>query len=142
MRLSRKNCMRLAVLWNEISSKSASSHCKLVELIDAQISPGRTLFHQKATRRALVETRIVHIIQLRRIRMAQQLSQSIKLQLAQPSATEFGDYDYTRSETLPGRRPKHLAEVDNGCAAYCFSTGMAAIMVVTALPSLGRTSSS
>ena len=58
---------------------------------------------------------------------------------AQPSATEFGDYDYTRSGN-PTRdaAQKILAEVDNGCAAYCFTTGMAAIMVVTRFAEAGQ----
>lgn len=57
---------------------------------------------------------------------------------AQPSATEFGAYDYTRSGN-PTRSAAEaiLAELDGGCAAFCFSTGMAAIMAVTRMAQSG-----
>jgi len=58
---------------------------------------------------------------------------------AQPSATEFGAYDYTRSGN-PTRdaAQKILAQLDGGCAAYCYSTGMAAIMAVTRFAKAGQ----
>lgn len=51
---------------------------------------------------------------------------------AQPSATEFGEYDYTRSGN-PTRAllEKQLAELEGGNYACAFASGMAAITAVT-----------
>jgi cystathionine beta-lyase len=58
---------------------------------------------------------------------------------AQPSATEFGSHDYTRSGN-PTRDAAQtiLAEIDGAVAAYCFSTGMAAVMAATRFASAGQ----
>jgi cystathionine beta-lyase len=57
----------------------------------------------------------------------------------QPSATDFGAYDYTRSGN-PTRdaAQKALALVDGAAFAYCYSTGMAAIMAVTRFAKAGQ----
>lgn len=58
---------------------------------------------------------------------------------AQPSATQFGEYDYTRSGN-PTRDAlqKQLAELDGGVRAFCFSTGMSALAAVTRLVQVGE----
>jgi hypothetical protein len=57
---------------------------------------------------------------------------------AQPGATEFGDYDYTRSGN-PTRDAlqKQIAGLDGGARAFCFTTGMAALSAVTRLAQSG-----
>ena len=52
----------------------------------------------------------------------------------QESATEFGEYDYSRSGN-PTRTvlEKQLADLENGVRAFCFSSGMAAISVLARL---------
>ena len=52
----------------------------------------------------------------------------------QPSVTEFGAYDYTRSGN-PTRTAleKHVAALEEAHAAFAFSTGMAALVAVTRL---------
>ena len=57
---------------------------------------------------------------------------------AQPGATDFGDYDYTRSGN-PTRDAlqRQLAELDCGVRAFCFTTGMAAISAVSRLAQAG-----
>lgn len=52
----------------------------------------------------------------------------------QPSATEFGAYDYTRSGN-PTRDAlqRQIAQLDGGARAFCFTTGMAALSAVTRL---------
>mmetsp|Transcript_66986 Transcript_66986/g.115107 ORF Transcript_66986/g.115107 Transcript_66986/m.115107 type:complete len:420 (+) Transcript_66986:145-1404(+) len=58
---------------------------------------------------------------------------------AQPSAVEFGAFDYTRSGNPTRDAAQNiLAELDGGCAAYCFSTGMAAIAAVTRFAHAGQ----
>jgi len=56
----------------------------------------------------------------------------------QPSATEFGAYDYTRSGN-PTRDAlqRQLAQLDGGARAFCFTTGMAALSAVTRLVTSG-----
>ena len=56
----------------------------------------------------------------------------------QPSATTFGDYDYTRSGN-PTRDAlqRQLAMLDGGARAFCFTTGMAALTAVTRLVQSG-----
>ena len=56
----------------------------------------------------------------------------------QPSATEFGAYDYTRSGN-PTRDAlqRQLAQLDGGERAFCFTTGMAALSAVTRLVTSG-----
>jgi cystathionine beta-lyase len=58
---------------------------------------------------------------------------------AQPSATEFGAFDYTRSGN-PTRDAAQaaLAELDGAIAAYCFTSGMAAIVAVTRFAHAGQ----
>jgi len=58
---------------------------------------------------------------------------------AQPSATQFGEYDYTRSGN-PTRDAlqKQLAELDGGARSFCFSTGMSALAAVTRLVQAGE----
>ena len=57
---------------------------------------------------------------------------------AQPGATEFGAYDYTRSGN-PTRDSlqRQIAGLDGGARAFCFSTGMAALSAVTRLVKSG-----
>ena len=143
---SRKNGLHETsrTLEREISSKSTSTaHCKLVELIDAaNYSPGRIL---SSTRKPSpdersVETRIVSYNPAKKDPYGSATFPIYQTAtFAQPSATEFGDYDYTRSGNPTRDAAQNiLAEVDNGCAAYCFSTGMAAIMVVTRFAESGQ----
>src|SRR5688572_27771130 len=56
----------------------------------------------------------------------------------QQSATEFGPYDYSRSGN-PTRDvlEKHLASLENGCRAFAYASGMAALAAVTRLLSPG-----
>jgi cystathionine beta-lyase len=58
----------------------------------------------------------------------------------QPTATEFGAYDYTRSGN-PTRDAlqNQIALLENSpeCQSFCFSTGMAAISAVTRLAQMG-----
>jgi cystathionine beta-lyase len=53
---------------------------------------------------------------------------------SQPSANDFGEYDYTRSGN-PTRSDlqEKLAKLDNGKYAFCFSTGMSAINTILRL---------
>ena len=57
---------------------------------------------------------------------------------AQPGATEFGAYDYTRSGN-PTRDSlqRQIAGLDGGARAFCFTTGMAALSAVTRLVKSG-----
>jgi cystathionine beta-lyase len=57
----------------------------------------------------------------------------------QEDATEFGEYDYSRSGN-PTRAvvEKQIAALENGSRGFCFSTGMAAITAVTRLLSPGE----
>ena len=52
----------------------------------------------------------------------------------QSDATEFGEYDYSRSGN-PTRAvvEKHIAALEGGTRGFCFSTGLAAITAVTRL---------
>eukprot|EP00747_Dinoflagellata_sp_TGD_P158148 gnl/TRDRNA2_/TRDRNA2_177792_c1_seq3.p1 gnl/TRDRNA2_/TRDRNA2_177792_c1~~gnl/TRDRNA2_/TRDRNA2_177792_c1_seq3.p1 ORF type:complete len:653 (-),score=101.96 gnl/TRDRNA2_/TRDRNA2_177792_c1_seq3:78-2036(-) len=56
----------------------------------------------------------------------------------QPSASEFGAYDYTRSGN-PTRTAleKHVAMLENATAAFAFASGMAALHTVTRLLKAG-----
>ncbi len=56
----------------------------------------------------------------------------------QPSATEFGDYDYTRTAN-PTRAAveKQIARLEGGVSAYAFASGMAAINAVVRLVAAG-----
>ncbi|CAM9873460.1 unnamed protein product, partial [Hapterophycus canaliculatus] len=58
---------------------------------------------------------------------------------AQPSATTFGEYDYTRSGN-PTRLAleKQICELEDGHKAFAFSTGMAALSAVTRLVRTGQ----
>jgi len=58
---------------------------------------------------------------------------------AQPSATEFGAYDYTRSGN-PTRAvlERELAGLEGAAHAWAFASGMAALAVVTRLAAGGR----
>ncbi|CAM9574453.1 unnamed protein product, partial [Sphacelaria rigidula] len=58
---------------------------------------------------------------------------------AQPSATTFGDYDYTRSGN-PTRAAleKQICELEDGHKAFAFSTGMAALSAVTRIVRTGQ----
>lgn len=58
---------------------------------------------------------------------------------AQPTATEFGEYDYTRSGN-PTRAllEQQLAELEEGSHACAFASGMAAITAVTRLVKSGE----
>ncbi len=57
----------------------------------------------------------------------------------QQDATEFGEYDYTRSGN-PTRAvvEKQIAALEGGKRGFCFSTGLAAITAVTRLVSPGE----
>lgn len=57
---------------------------------------------------------------------------------AQPGATDFGEYDYTRSGN-PTRDAlqRQIADLDSGARAFCFTTGMAAISAVVRLAQAG-----
>jgi len=57
----------------------------------------------------------------------------------QQDATEFGEYDYSRSGN-PTRDvvQKHIAALENGTRGFCFSTGLAAITAITRLLSPGE----
>jgi len=57
----------------------------------------------------------------------------------QDDATEFGEYDYSRSGN-PTRAvvEKQIAALENGSRGFCFSTGLAAITAVTRLVSPGE----
>jgi cystathionine beta-lyase len=57
----------------------------------------------------------------------------------QQDATEFGEYDYSRSGN-PTRAvvEKQIAALENGKRGFCFSTGLAAITAVTRLVSPGE----
>lgn len=57
----------------------------------------------------------------------------------QPSATEFGEYDYTRSGN-PTRRvlEQHMASIEGGARALAFSSGMAAITATASLVKTGE----
>ncbi|MGA2370906.1 MAG: cystathionine beta-lyase [Candidatus Korobacteraceae bacterium] len=57
----------------------------------------------------------------------------------QDDATEFGEYDYSRSGN-PTRAvvEKQIASLENGTRGFCFSTGLAAITAVTRLVSPGE----
>jgi cysteine-S-conjugate beta-lyase len=57
----------------------------------------------------------------------------------QPSATSFGEYDYTRSGN-PTRTllEKQLAELDGGDRSFAFTSGMAALTCVTRLVRSGQ----
>lgn len=56
----------------------------------------------------------------------------------QESATSFGAYDYTRSGN-PTRTvlEKHLADIEHGCRAFAYASGMAALATITRLLSPG-----
>jgi cystathionine beta-lyase len=120
-----------------------ASECRLVELMEsANYSAGRgSAFDGPLSGDVqAVETRIVSYNPAKKDpHGAASMPIYQTATFAQPSATEFGDYDYTRSGN-PTRdaAQKILAEVDNGCAAYCFTTGMAAIMVVTRFAEAGQ----
>lgn len=57
---------------------------------------------------------------------------------AQKSATDFGEYDYTRSGN-PTREAleRQMAELENGQKAYAFTSGMAALSAVSRLAKSG-----
>jgi cystathionine beta-lyase len=57
----------------------------------------------------------------------------------QQDATEFGEYDYSRSGN-PTRDvvQKQIARLENGTRGFCYSTGLAAITAVTRLLSPGE----
>ena len=57
----------------------------------------------------------------------------------QPSATEFGEYDYTRTAN-PTRTllERQLAQLEGGAHACAFASGMAAITALTRLVSNGE----
>ena len=57
----------------------------------------------------------------------------------QDDATEFGEYDYSRSGN-PTRAvvEKQVAALENGTRGFCFATGLAAITAVTQLVSPGE----
>jgi len=57
----------------------------------------------------------------------------------QQDATEFGEYDYSRSGN-PTRAvvEKQIASLENGTRGFCFATGLAAITAVTRLVSPGE----
>eukprot|EP00640_Fibrocapsa_japonica_P001980 CAMPEP_0113937692 /NCGR_PEP_ID=MMETSP1339-20121228/4254_1 /TAXON_ID=94617 /ORGANISM="Fibrocapsa japonica" /LENGTH=530 /DNA_ID=CAMNT_0000940555 /DNA_START=55 /DNA_END=1647 /DNA_ORIENTATION=+ /assembly_acc=CAM_ASM_000762 len=57
---------------------------------------------------------------------------------AQPSATSFGEYDYTRSGN-PTRKAfeEQIAQLENGCRAFAFTSGMAALSAITRLAQAG-----
>jgi len=57
----------------------------------------------------------------------------------QDDATEFGEYDYSRSGN-PTRAvvEKQIAELESGTRGFCFSTGLAAITAITRLVSPGE----
>ena len=57
----------------------------------------------------------------------------------QQNATEFGEYDYSRSGN-PTRAAveKQIAALEGGTRGFCFSTGLAAITAVTRLLSPGK----
>jgi len=57
----------------------------------------------------------------------------------QDDATEFGEYDYSRSGN-PTRAvvEKQIAALENGARGFCFSTGLAAITAVTRLVAPGE----
>src|SRR5205809_1294968 len=57
----------------------------------------------------------------------------------QPTALEFGDYDYTRSGN-PTRTllERQLAELEGGTGASAFASGMAAITALTRLVESGQ----
>jgi cystathionine beta-lyase len=57
----------------------------------------------------------------------------------QPSATEFGEYDYTRTAN-PTRAAleRQIARLERGAAAIAFSSGMAALTAVTRLVASGE----
>ena len=57
----------------------------------------------------------------------------------QDDATEFGEYDYSRSGN-PTRAvvEKQIAALESGTRGFCFSTGLAAITAVTRLLSPGE----
>lgn len=57
----------------------------------------------------------------------------------QDDATEFGEYDYSRSGN-PTRAvvEKQIASLESGSRGFCFSTGLAAITAVTRLVSPGE----
>ena len=57
----------------------------------------------------------------------------------QQDATEFGEYDYSRSGN-PTRAvvEKQIAALENGTRGFCFATGLAAITAVTRLVSPGQ----
>lgn len=57
----------------------------------------------------------------------------------QQDATEFGEYDYSRSGN-PTRAvvEKQIAALENGTRGFCFSTGLAAITAITRLVSPGE----
>lgn len=57
----------------------------------------------------------------------------------QPSATEFGEYDYTRSGN-PTRRvlEQHMASIEGGAQALAFSSGMAALTATVSLVKAGE----
>eukprot|EP00899_Mesostigma_viride_P015494 jgi/Mesvir1/23946/Mv10717-RA.1 len=59
---------------------------------------------------------------------------------AQPSATEFGDYDYTRSGN-PTRAilEVQMAQLDGGVRGFAYASGMAALTAVTRLVKSGQT---
>ncbi len=58
---------------------------------------------------------------------------------SQPSATTFGEYDYTRSGN-PTREAleRQVCELEGGYKAFAFSTGMAALSAVTRLAKSGE----
>ncbi len=58
---------------------------------------------------------------------------------SQPSATTFGEYDYTRSGN-PTREAleRQICELEGGHKAFAFSTGMAALSAVTKLAKSGE----
>jgi len=57
----------------------------------------------------------------------------------QHDATEFGEYDYSRSGN-PTRAvvEKHIAALEGGSRGFCFATGLAAVTAVTRLLSPGE----
>ncbi len=58
---------------------------------------------------------------------------------SQPSATTFGEYDYTRSgNPTRGALEQQMCELEGGHKAFAFSTGMAALSAVTRLAKSGE----
>jgi hypothetical protein len=127
-------------LARQLSGEGFNSECSLLRLVSNHMSRTASFDEQRPTGNLSVESRVVAFNPAKGDPYgAATMPLYQTATFAQPSATDFGAYDYTRSGN-PTRDAAQeiLAEIDGGCAAFCFSTGMAAISAVTRFVHAGQ----